>query len=278
MKIFVADIGGTFIKYAVMNESAKILLQNKIPTPLDNHDKFLREIFNLYKNFDCEGIAISMPGIIDSERGLCIESVAIPHNNNKFICAELEKICGVKVTVENDANCAALAEAEIGSLADVDSGFVMVFGTFVGGAFIHNKKIYRGKNNLAGEIGFMIADKNFVGDTCSVNALIKNFSVDSGEKFFNAIEQKNIDALNCLDKFTHRIAEIIFNIQMVLDIEKFAIGGGISAQKIFIDNIRTNLEKVYNNCPINFNRAEVVPCKFGNDANLIGALYNFLRN
>lgn len=278
MKIFVADIGGTFIKYAVMNESAEIISQNKIPTPLDSHENFLQTIFNLYRISDCEGVAISMPGIIDSARGLCVESIAIPHNNNKFICAELEKICGVKVAIENDANCAALAEAEIGSLADVESGFVMVFGTFVGGAFVHNKKIYRGQNNLAGEIGFMFANKNFVGDICSANALIKNFSATSGEEFFQAVEQKNSDAMNYLDNFTLRIAEVIFNIQMVLDIEKFAIGGGISSQKVFIDYICANLEKIYKNCPVKFPHVKVVPCKFRNNSNLIGALFNWLKS
>ena len=181
MKIFAADIGGTFIKFAVMNESAEIITQNKIPTPLESHEKFLQAIFNQYKNFDCEGIALSMPGIIDSARGISVESVAIPHNNNKFICAELEKICGVKVTVENDAKCAALAEAKIGSLADVESGFVVVIGTGAGGAFVQNKKVYHGKNNLSGEISFMSAGNKIIGELCGVPALLKDSGFNTGE-------------------------------------------------------------------------------------------------
>ncbi len=277
MKIFAADIGGTFIKFAVMNEFAEIITQNKIPTPLESHEKFLQEIFNQYKNFDCEGIALSMPGIIDSARGISVESVAIPHNNNKFICAELEKICGVKVTVENDAKCAALAEAKIGSLADVESGFVIVIGTGAGGAFVQNKKVYHGKNNLSGEIGFMSAGNNkIIGEFCGVPALLKDSGFSSGEEFFQAVEQKNIGALTRLDNFTRQIANLIFNIQMVVDVEKFAIGGGISSQEIFIDYIRKNLEKIYDNCLMNFPRTEIVPCKFRNNANLIGAVFNYL--
>ena len=63
---------------------------------------------------------------------------------------------------------------------------------------------------------------------------------------------------------------------MVVDVEKFAIGGGISSQEIFIDYIRKNLEKIYDNCLMNFPRTEIVPCKFRNNANLIGAVFNYL--
>lgn len=282
MKIFAADVGGTFIKYAVMNESAEIFERGKIPTPLESHEEFLKVISDLYKKTDCEGIALSLLGIIDAERGFCVTSGAIEHNAEKFIVRELSEICNTKVTVENDANCAALAEAKIGSLADVDAGFVMVFGTAVGGAFVKGGKVYHGKNNLAGEVSYMFqnisanfANNKIVGEICGVPALLKSFSADTGEEFFAEIEKKNNVALDCLDSFTRQIAIHIFNIQMILDPEKFAIGGGISAQKIFIDSIRRNLENVYKNCIVEFPHVEIVPCEFRNDANLIGAMFNF---
>ena len=146
MKILVIDVGGTFIKYAVMNETAEIFERGKIPTPLESHEEFLQEIVKLYKLSGCEGIAISLPGIIDSERGFCVTSGFIEHNSEKFLADELKNLCGAKVTLENDAKCAALAEAKIGSLADVDTGFVMVFGTAVGGSFVKGGKVYHGKN------------------------------------------------------------------------------------------------------------------------------------
>ena len=291
MKIFVADVGGTFIKYAAMNETAEIFERGKIPTPIESHEEFLQELVKLYKVSGCEGIAISLPGIIDSERGFCVTSGFIEHNAGKFLADELKNLCGVKVTLENDAKCAALAEAKIGSLADVDTGFVMVFGTAVGGSFVKGGKVYHGKNNLAGEISYTMqssekdfSDKKVFAEMCGVPVLLKmyadkkNLPVEkiSGEDFFHAVEQKDFDAVDCLEKFTQQIAIKIFNIQMILDPEKFAIGGGISAQKIFIDSIRENLEKVYKNCPVTFPRVEVVPCKFRNDANLIGALFRWL--
>ena len=287
MQILTIDVGGTFIKYAVMNEDAEIFQRGKIPTPLDTRQNFFDAIKNIYKNFSVEGIALSLPGVIDSARGVCVKSAALNFNSGCNIVRELGEICKCQVAVENDARCAALAEAKFGALADVDDGFVMVFGTMIGGAFVLNKKIYKGFNNSAGEISFLRAGhhQKIFSDVCSVPALlkgyakIKNLSIENltGEKFFQAVSENENDALACLDRFTRRIAEKIFDIQLIIDVAKFAIGGGISSQKIFIDSIRENLKKVYAESPIEFSRVEVVPCKFLNDANLIGALVNYLQ-
>ena len=294
MKILVIDVGGTFIKFAVMNESAEILERGKVPTPLDSHEDFINKIVEIYKSVEVEGLALSLPGVIDSEGGICITSGALGYNNGCNIVEELEKICGVKVTIENDAKCAALAEAKIGSLADVADGFVMVFGTGVGGAFIKNHEVHRGKHFSAGEISFTLEnisedEVKLFGELCGVPALlksyaqIKNLSIEeiTGESFFSAVAEKEKDALACLDKFTRRVAVKIFNIQMMFDPEKIAVGGGISAQKIFIDSVRANVEKIYSEELAKFKvempRAEIVPCKFLNDANLIGALMRWLN-
>lgn len=283
MKILVLDVGGTFIKFAVMNQRAEIFERGKISTPLNSRADFFDSIYKIFKSVEVEGVAISIPGIIDAESGICLKSSALPYNDGCNIVIELEKICGVKISIENDAKCAALAEAKIGSLADVADGFVMVFGTMIGGAVIKNHEVHKGKNFLAGEISFSIFNGESFYKMCSVPALlksyaqIKNLSMEiTGENFFSAVAAKENDALACLDKFTRQIAVQIFNIQMLLDVEKIAIGGGIGEQEIFITSIRENLEKVYNSCEIEFPRVKVVPCKFRNDANLIGALFRWL--
>ena len=285
MKILVLDVGGTFIKFAVMNERAEFFQRGKILTPLNSRADFFDAIYKMFTADKFDGVAISIPGIIDATRGICLKSSALPYNDGANIVAELEKICGVKVTIENDANCAALAEAKIGNLAEVADGFVMVFGTMIGGAVIKNHAVHKGKNFLAGEISFSILSGESFYKSCSVPALLKSYAqiknlsnAVTGENFFAACAAKENDALACLDKFTRQIAIQIFNIQMLLDVEKIAVGGGISAQEIFINSIRENLDKVYNSCEIEFPRVKVVPCKFRNDANLIGALMHWLAN
>jgi len=281
MKILAVDVGGTFTKYAVMNYSAEFFERGKIPTPLDCKKNFFGAIHNLYKTFDVEGIALSLPGIVDSLSGVLIKSVALNFCNGCNVARELGEICGCHVTIENDARCAALAESKFGALSDVDDGFVILFGTMIGGAFIKNHEVYKGFHHSAGEISFIRDGDKIFSDVCSVPALLKNFAQIknledvTGENFFDAVSADDEDACKCLDEFTRKIAEKIFNIQLIVDVKKFAIGGGISAQKIFIDSIRDNLKKIYDAAPVEFNRVEVVPCKFFNDANLIGALGNF---
>lgn len=290
MKILVIDVGGTFIKNAVMNENAEILQRGeKIPTPLSSRADFFSAIKNIYLPVKDEvaGIALSLPGVIDSERGVCISSGALGYNNDCNIVEELQKICPTRITVENDANCAAIAEAKIGSLADVADGFVMIFGTSIGGAVIINHELHHGKHNLSGEVAAILANNtnfHFLGSVTALlteYAQIKNLSIENvtGEKFFQAVAENEKDALACFDKFTRHIATQIFNIQLLIDPEKVAIGGGISEQEIFIKTIREQLDKIYEShldFPIKIPRLEIVPCKFRNDANLIGALYRWL--
>ena len=73
MSILTIDIGGTFIKYALMDKNAVILSRGKIPTPQEGRDELIEAIGRLYDELtEVEGIAISMPGIIDTENGYCV--------------------------------------------------------------------------------------------------------------------------------------------------------------------------------------------------------------
>ena len=294
-KILTIDVGGTFIKYAVARgtQSFELVAKDKIPTPKTNHEEFLGKLAEIYHGVDdAEGIAISMPGLIDTEKGVCISSGALDFANGHCISEELQKICGVPVTVENDANCAALAEVKSGSPIDVKNAFVLVFGTAVGGAFIHNGEIYRGIHHCAGEVSFMlksidaeVAEENFYGNNLGALALQKNCAkiLDkpleevTGEKIFKLIDENNADILDALNKFARGVAVMIFNLQVLFDPERFALGGGISIQKSFIDAVKNKIDEIYKDMPVYLPHPEVVACKYHNDANLFGALYRYLK-
>ena len=294
-KILTIDVGGTFTKFAVMTgtRSFKIVTKDKIPTEKKNHEEFLKslaDIFNAHN--DVEGIAISMPGLIDTYKGICISSGALDFSNGHCISDELQKICGVPVTVENDANCAALAEVRSGSLVDVKDAFVLVFGTAVGGAVIRNKEIYRGVHHCAGEVSFVLKsidaevyEENFYGENLGALAFQKSCAkiLDmaleevTGEMVFDLIAENDDDMLDALYKFAHGVAVMIFNLQVLFDPERFALGGGISSQQSFIDAVQDKIDELYQNMPVYLPRPEVVACKYHNDANLFGALYRYLK-
>ena len=290
MKISVIDVGGTFIKYACMNEKSEIISRGKIPTPKESREEFIQTIINIYESMtEAEGIAISLPGIIDAERGYCVTSGALKYNDDFMIVEALQKKCSVNVTVENDAKCAAIAEVKLGALKDVNDGFVMVFGTGIGSAFIKNRKLHRGHHFSAGEVSFIlmspddnITESEIFGSKCGARGLCEMYATEmkipfeevDGERVFEAVNNGDEIAIACLDKPTRRIAVQISNI---LDPERFAIGGGISSQPIFIEYIRKNLNELYNKSEFNLPHAEVVTCKFQNDSNLIGALQCYLE-
>ncbi|MBR1729020.1 MAG: ROK family protein [Selenomonadaceae bacterium] len=306
MKITVIDVGGTFIKYACMNESAEIISRGIVETPKSGREEFINRLVEIFESMkDAEGIAISLPGIIDADRGYCVTSGALKFNDNFAIVEALQKKCSVNISIENDARCAAIAEMTLGNLKDVNDGFVMVFGTGIGSAIIKNKKIHRGYHFSAGEISFLITnqdgsifDEDMFGFKCSTRGLCDMYDEEKfltrlsdfygeedmfppelvdGRLFFDQVHSGDKFAIECFDRFTRLIAVQIINIQLILDPERIAIGGGISAQKIFIDKINEHLNKIYDKSKYDLPRAEVVACKFLNDANLIGALQNYLE-
>ena len=114
---------------------------------------------------------------------------------------------------------------------------------------------------------------------CAMYAERKGYVKENitGVIFFEALNAGDPAAREVLDTFTRGIAKQIFNLQTVLDPDKIAIGGGISSQPAFTDSIRRNLQKLYAACPYQIPQAQVVTCKFQNDANLYGAYYFYKK-
>lgn len=292
MKILVVDIGGTWIKYAYMRENMDIISRGRMATPREDRGELIETIGRLYDQMpDLDGIAISMPGIIDPENGYCAMGGALRYNDDFYLRHSLYQRCPVRIYMENDAKCAAMAEAAAGSLKDVKDGFVLIFGTMIGGGFIKDHQLHRGRHFSSGEVSYITTDWDGVpsadrvwGNQCGTPALCRMYaekkgldaSQVDGIMVFDAVNRGDPDAEQCLQRFTSRIAVQMFNIQTVLDPERFAIGGGISAQPVFIEYIKNNLRSLYAQCPYHVPQAEVVSCKFQNDANLYGALQCFL--
>lgn len=293
MKLLVLDVGGQSIKYAIMNESGEFIEKNEAPTPLDTLEHFIEtigSIFDKYKN-TISGIAMSMPGRIDSNTGYLYTGGALEYNTDKEIGTILSKRCPVPIAIENDGKCAALAEAWIGNLKDCDDGIVVVLGTGIGGGIIKDKKLHKGKHFIAGEFSFIFTNNPLIygkstqtlADDCGTFGLIipfaeaKNLPITEvdGRKFFEYANNGDKEALEILDAYCHKLAIQLYNLQHIYDPEKFAIGGGISRQNILFEYLENNIEK----CSKEINymiKPEIVRCKFFNDSNLIGALYNYI--
>ncbi len=294
MNVLTIDIGGTAIKYAVMNESKNFLTHGSVPTPLTGREDLVEDIGKLYDAAEnCEGIAISMSGIIDSQNGYVVMGGALRYNDDFYFRHSLYERCPVPIYLENDAKCAALAEAANGALKDVPNGIVIILGTMIGGGLIMDHKLYRGSHFSAGEVSYLITDRSGIpakegvwGNRCGVPQLCRLYAKRknlpenevNGKIVFQAVNAGDIDAMESLREYTGEIAVQIFNLQNIYDPDRFAIGGGISAQPILIEMIQEHLKTLYTSCPYYVRHAEIVTCKFRNDANLYGAYQCFMEN
>ena len=282
-----------------MTKELEFIEKGKVPTPMDSIESFIEVVGDIYDNYknEIEGMAISMPGVLDSEKGYAYSGGFLTYNSGKEIVKILQERCTTKITIENDGKCAALAEVWKGSLKDSNEGVVIVLGTGVGVGIIIDRKLHKGKNFFAGEFSYMGTNVNntqnienlwgFIsGSKALIDATTKAKSIQAeeidGYRVFEYVNKKDENILKILDDFTYKLAVQIFNLQCVLDPEVFAIGGGISDQDILIEYIQRNVEK-YCESFENFNgfnfyvpKPKVVRCEYRNDANLIGALYNFI--
>ena len=162
----VFDVGATTIKYAWMSANGDIIEKGKATTPLqpgDGVDDFVEtigEIYDAYKGKDVvEGIAMGIPGQIDVEQGIVYNGGGIKYLDKVCLKDVIGKRCGgVRVALENDGKCAALAEVWMGNAKDVNDACVLVFGTGIGGAVIKDRKVVHGKHLLAGEVSFIFED------------------------------------------------------------------------------------------------------------------------
>lgn len=294
MKIFAMDVGGSSIKYALLDENRNKLLSGKVATPHNDNDTiedFYKAIDSVIPS-DIDGIAMSMPGVIDSDNGVALTCGALSayYNVNNL---ELEKRFTDKYHVPfyvgNDAKCGGMAEVGYGALKDVDDSIAIILGTGIGGCLIKDRKVHNGKHFSAGEVSLLMTSntypvdqKGFWAFTSGISGLLstvqKYLNTDkqmSGEEIFDLANNGDEKVLAALDEFSFHVAVELYNIQAIFDPEKIAIGGGISAQELLIKKINEQYLTLFT--PFTpFKPIPIVACKFRNDANLIGAYYQLL--
>ena len=166
MKYLVLDVGGTAIKYALMTEKLEFLEKGKIKTPRDSIENFIDNIGNIYDKYknDIEGMALSIPGVLDSDTGYMYTGGSLEYNTDKNMLMVLGERCKTKIAIENDGKCAALAELWKGNLQECENGVVILLGTGVGGGIIKDKKLYKGKHFFAGEFSFIAGNINVMSN------------------------------------------------------------------------------------------------------------------
>ena len=293
MRYLSFDVGGTNIKYSLIDTNGNILKSDKYTT-ITNREEFLNKIEDIVKENSekIEGLAFSMPGVIDVDKGHMITGGALYELYDYNFKEELEKRIKIPVEIENDVNCVALAEKWLGNAKENKNFICLTIGTGVGGALFINDKIVRGAKYSAGEFGFMITErlKNTADSTLSMRGSVRGGLIKSyakkvnqnweeldGKKIFEYAENGDEIAIETINEFYTNIAYSIFNLIVSLNPEKILVGGEISVRTDFIEKIKEKLEEIKSEI-VDLKNLEfpvIERCKFLNDSGKIGALYNF---
>lgn len=288
MQLAVFDIGGTSVKFGVW-ENETLKYQDKFLTPKswEEMKQKIKETFMMLEEKaggNIEGAAFSCPGAVNPSDGVIYGYSAVPYMHLFPIQKELTHLLGVPVSIENDANSAALAELALGAASDVDNALFIVIGSGIGGSVILNRQLVRGRNLFGGEFGFMILDgKLTFSDLASPVRVAYRYAEElglqagdiSGIEMFNRADAKDELAMKYVDGLKDGLAQGIQTLLVSLNPDKVVIGGAISSRQGLIEEVNDRVNKLLERTNASDVEANLVACQFYNDANLIGAAIAF---
>ncbi|KRN99956.1 ROK family protein [Companilactobacillus kimchiensis] len=292
MKTYLAfDIGGTKLKYALINNQGQLLKEYSEPTIQDSKELFLKRFKEIVDKFkkQISGVGISVPGKINRRDQSISFGGSLPFLDG----VSFSEILGdMPVSVENDAKAATLAELWQGTLKETNNAVMLVLGTAIGSGIVLNRELIYGSHEQAGEVSFMSYGKfgkdELMGGKCSAVGLIQNIAkhyglsdINDGPAVFELIKEHDEYAWQQFEIFCNDIALMIHNMQTVLDVDSYVIGGGISRQNIVATEINSAFEKLRaTNTFVDktLTKPQIVGSTFHNEANLLGSIYKFEKN
>lgn len=290
MELLVLDIGGTSVKYGIWTHEQ---LESKgfFQTPatwaeLKQAIVVLVDELSQEKKIQFDGLAISSPGSVDTDAGIVKGFSAVPYIHFFPIREELEQALKVPVSIENDANCAALAELWLGAARSVENAIFIVIGTGIGGAVIMDGKLVKGRNLFGGEFGYMLLDEgNTFSDLASPVNAARRYSLEtgaetviSGQELFQRAEQGEALALEHVNRLKDNLARGIQMLLVSFNPDKVIIGGGISSRIELATDLTERVTALLKRTHATDVEVDIVPCEFKNDANLLGAVSVFMTN
>lgn len=277
------DLGGTKIEGVLLDDRLDVIERKRVPTPQNDYQAILSAIVHITKDLKqntTPSIGICTPGAISKKTGLIKNSNTLCLIG-KALKNDLEKALGQKIIIENDANCFALAESILGAAKDHNVVFGIIMGTGVGGGIVINKKIHRGRTNIAGEWGHHTLHKNGNRCYCGKNgcvetyisgpALEKRWTVITGKK--ESLQQivQNLNdekAIQWKTEFLDNFGTSLANVIDILDPDVIVLGGGLSNIPFLYDEGK---DAVYNKVFSDLVDTPILKNKLGDSAGVFGA-------
>lgn len=254
------DLGGTKIRAGLINNGNvdKILYElcNAKGSEQDVIEQICRMIDSLM-NPEVTAIGIGVPSVVDAEKGIIYDVVAIPSWKEVHLKEILEARYGLPVSVDNDCNCFAIGVARYGEAKPFSNSVCVTLGTGVGSGIIIDHKLYRGSNTGAGEIGCIpYLDKDYEY-YCS-SRFFEGKGTSGKEAAAKAAEGDE-GALAIWKEFGMHVGKLLEMILFAYDTDAVVIGGSIAnAFNLFKDSMLAELQ----NFPYGkaLEKFKVMPC------------------
>lgn len=300
------DLGGTSIKYALIDQQGSFLFSGKISSRAnESAEAVIRQLvtavktvqdYALRKNCPIKGVGIGTPGIADATNRMVLGGAEnIKGWENLPLADIMEKETGLPTLLSNDANLMGLGETHYGAGMGCTHVVFLTVGTGIGGAIVIDGKLFNGYANRGTELGHVPLIAN--GEPCacgsvgclehyaSTSALVRNFiqqykktgiSFNSnevnGERIITLYKGGDTIAKKCLEEHCSYLGHGIAGFINIFSPQRVVIGGGLSeAGDFYIDMVRQQaLKHAMADCAVN---TTIMAAKLGNKAGSMGAAW-----
>ena len=270
------DLGGTKVEGAVLKSSTdpQVLFRDRLPT--EGHKGYDHVLGQIKKEVDKmeasmgynpKKLGIATPGTIDPASGL-LKNCNSTNLNGKPIKADLEKLLGIELAMANDANCFALAEANMGAAHEKYPNAKVVFGvimgTGVGGGVVVDGKVINGLHGIGGEWGHNFLDESGGPCYCGKSGCVEKVLAGPAlEKYYASVSgvtksMKDVYdgyktgtdpfATQTIDRMNHFFGVALSVVINILDPDVVVIGGGVgNIDSIYTDGVNSLRRHIFNN-------------------------------
>lgn len=270
------DLGGSHISGIIADIGGEIIHQTRVGQKWQGAEENYKVLVDFIKSLEVEarrreartlGIAIGVPGIIDSQAGLV--KIAPSLNWRDFpLLEKLQRQFSLPVTIENDVNLAALGENWFGAGVGVANMVMISIGTGIGSGILLDGKLHRGFRESSGEIGYLLPGIQYLDNQYPGFGALESLASCKGiaekacrelQKTDPKVDPATIDAAMVFDAAragkpwaTRIVAETvdllslaIANVSVSFDPELIIIGGGIAGSlDMLIEPIQKRLSQV----------------------------------
>ena len=274
------DLGGTNIRAGIVNNNGKILDRYEVRINRNKSCQISEQICNLIEKFDLTnilGIGIAIPGVIRPSGNIWAPNLP---DWDDFPLSKIlhQRLPSTSIFIESDRNTMLIGEKWLGVAKGYKNIVFLIIGTGIGAGLMLDGKIYRGSEGIAGSVGWLITDKNYLPEYKKIGcfeymaagpSITRKIKLDP--LFISTqAEVGNPDVLKVLRGLGEEIGIGIADIVSILNPEIIIMGGGVSnLWKFFEVQLMATLKKWSN--PLAIKHLRIVPSSLGNEAGIIGA-------